>query len=94
MTDSSGRYGDKPLGKSVEEVEAQEGNRVNSPVPGEAVRQDEPVIVPAVSNSNLSTNPGVLSPDSLQTDTVISSELNAQPGRDRGGQEGGESSES
>ncbi|WP_019588677.1 hypothetical protein [Deinococcus apachensis] len=41
MTDSDNRYGDAPLGRSVEEVEQDGGNRVNSPVPGEQVRDDD-----------------------------------------------------
>ncbi|MEW6421372.1 MAG: hypothetical protein AB1511_06565 [Deinococcota bacterium] len=41
MTDRDHRYGEQPLGKSVEEVEAEGGNRLNSPVPGEQVREDE-----------------------------------------------------
>ena len=35
------RYGDAPLGKSVEEVQDETGNRVNSPVEGEVVRDGE-----------------------------------------------------
>ncbi|GGO20528.1 hypothetical protein [Deinococcus humi] len=48
MTDN--RYGDKPLGKSVEEVESEQGNRVNSPVSGETRRnlEADAAIVPAV----------------------------------------------
>ncbi|GMA13750.1 hypothetical protein E5F05_15325 [Deinococcus metallilatus] len=38
MTDSDHRYGDAPLGKSVEEIEQDSGNLVNSPVEGEEVR--------------------------------------------------------
>ncbi|GGL70354.1 hypothetical protein GCM10010840_05530 [Deinococcus aerolatus] len=76
MTDSSDRYGSKPLGKSVEEVEAGESNRVNSPVPGEQVRHDqqEVAVVPAVTNSNTSTTPGVIAPDALLTDSVAADE--------------------
>ncbi len=40
MTDSDNRYGDAPLGRSVEEVEQDNTNRVNPPVPGEQVRDD------------------------------------------------------
>lgn len=70
MTDSSDRYGSKPLGKSVEEVEAGESNRVNSPLPGEQVRHDqqEVAVVPAVPNSNTSTTPGALLSDSVAAD--------------------------
>lgn len=49
MTNGDHRYGDEPLGKSVEEIEQEGGNRVNSPVPGEQVRDgDVPLIVPPV----------------------------------------------
>ncbi|GBF06439.1 hypothetical protein DAERI_090025 [Deinococcus aerius] len=41
MTDPDNRYGDAPLGRSVEEVEQDNTNRVNSPVPGEQVRDDD-----------------------------------------------------
>ncbi|WP_102127821.1 hypothetical protein [Deinococcus planocerae] len=41
MTDNENRYGDAPLGRSVEEVEGDAGNRVNSAVPGEQVRDDD-----------------------------------------------------
>lgn len=40
MTDNSNRYGDAPLGKSVEEIEQESGNLVNPPAGGEAVRDD------------------------------------------------------
>lgn len=84
MTDSPNRYGSEPLGKSVEEVEAAEGNRVNSPVPGEQVRRDqeEVAMIPAVPNSNTSTNPGVVTPGTLLTDTALLEERRdpAQPG--------------
>ncbi|WP_034384628.1 hypothetical protein [Deinococcus sp. YIM 77859] len=49
MTNGDHRYGDEPLGKSVEELEQESGNRVNPPVPGEQVRDDGvPLIVPPV----------------------------------------------
>ncbi|WP_216318568.1 hypothetical protein [Deinococcus aestuarii] len=41
MTNDDNRYGDAPLGRSVEEVEGDAGNRMNSPVPGEQVRDDD-----------------------------------------------------
>ncbi|UBV42050.1 hypothetical protein LAJ19_10440 [Deinococcus taeanensis] len=47
MTDN--RYGDTPLGKSVEEIEQEGGNLVNDARQGEAVRRDEAPVVPAVS---------------------------------------------
>lgn len=46
-----------PLGKSVEEVERTEGNRVNPSTPGER-RQDEGVIVP-IPVVNTGTTGGV-----------------------------------
>lgn len=51
MTDNSNRYGDAPLGKSVEEVEQESGNLVNPPVEGEAVRANmdaADMVVPAI----------------------------------------------
>ncbi|MBI0444932.1 MULTISPECIES: hypothetical protein [unclassified Deinococcus] len=51
MTDHDHRYGDQPLGKSVEEVEEESSNRVNSPVPGEQIQDDAlgaGVVVPPV----------------------------------------------
>ncbi|BDP41232.1 hypothetical protein DAETH_12010 [Deinococcus aetherius] len=41
MTNEDNRYGDAPLGRSVEEVEGEAGNRVNPSAPGEQVRDDE-----------------------------------------------------
>ena len=41
MTDNQNRYGDEPLGKSAEEIEGDAGNRVNSSMPGEQVRDDQ-----------------------------------------------------
>ncbi|CAM3836153.1 hypothetical protein [Deinococcus frigens] len=68
MTDN--RYGDKPLGKSVEEVEAEESNRVNSPLPGEARRemQDEADFIPAVvsgGGGGTSGTPAIINPGAL-----------------------------
>ncbi|MFC4637592.1 hypothetical protein [Deinococcus hohokamensis] len=59
MTDSSNRYGDRPLGKSVEEVEREGGNLTNPPVPGELRRDDDAPVVPAVIGGNASGVPGV-----------------------------------
>ncbi|MFK7601058.1 hypothetical protein ACI3L1_02465 [Deinococcus sp. SM5_A1] len=88
MTDSPDRYGSKPLGKSVEEIKGEEGNCVNSPVPGEQIRHDEEAVavIPAISNSNTSTNPGVVAPDTLLTDSVMAEERRdrAQAGPDAG----------
>ncbi|CAM3836101.1 hypothetical protein [Deinococcus frigens] len=98
MTDSHNRYGDQPLGKSVEDIEAEEGNRVNSSVPGEAVRRDqeEVGVIPAVANSNTNTNPGVIAPDTLLTDTLLTDSVMADERRDRAqaGPDAGQSSES
>ncbi len=68
MTDN--RYGDKPLGKSVEEVENEQGNRVNSPMPGESRREleDEANFVPAVVTGGTGGSagfPAVVNPDAL-----------------------------
>lgn len=41
MTDRDNRYGDAPLGRSVEQIEGDVGNRVNPAVPGEQVRDEE-----------------------------------------------------
>ena len=88
MTDSSDRYGSEPLGKSVEEVEAGQSNRVNPSVPGEQIRhdQEEVAMIPAVSNSNTNTNPGVVAPGVLLTDSVPAEERRdrAQTGGDAG----------
>lgn len=67
MTDQPNRYGQEPLGKSVEEVEQESGNAVNSPAGGEEVRheQDRALVVPAVVNSNTSGIPALLNPDAL-----------------------------
>lgn len=67
MTDQSNRYGQEPLGKSVEEVEQESSNAVNSPVSGEEVRheQDRALVVPAVVNSNTSGIPALINPDAL-----------------------------
>ena len=67
MTDN--RYGDKPLGKSVEEVESEGGNRVNSSVPGEDRRElaDEVNFVPAVVSGGGGTSgtPVLVNPAAL-----------------------------
>lgn len=92
MTDSSDRYGSKPLGRSAEEIESEAGNRVNSPVPGEQIRHDEETVavVPAVSNSNTSTTPGVIAPDALLTDALLTDSVVAG---ERRGPDAGQSSE-
>ncbi|MFD1731137.1 hypothetical protein ACFSC4_08755 [Deinococcus malanensis] len=58
MTDSSNRYGDQPLGKSVEEIEREGGNLENSPVQGEDRRRDDGLVVPAVIGGTTSGAPG------------------------------------
>lgn len=54
------RYGNEPLGKSVEEVEAESSNTVNSPVEGEVMRARQDTVVPAVVNANTSGTPAVV----------------------------------
>ncbi len=95
MTDSSDRYGSKPLGKSVEEIEAGESNRVNPSVPGEQVRhdQEEVAMIPAVSNSNTSTNPGVVAPGVLLSDSVVTEERRDRAQTDRDAGQSSENSE-
>lgn len=58
------RYGDAPLGKSVEEVEQDSSNRVNSSVEGEQL-QGEAGALPAISNGNVSSIPAVINPRGL-----------------------------
>lgn len=56
------RYGDEPLGKSVEQVQRESGNLVNSPVEGEVRREQEDaemLVVPAVPNANQTGTPAV-----------------------------------
>ena len=60
MTDNSNRYGNEPLGKSVEEIEQDAGNRVKSPVEGEARRDNDETFVPAIANGNASGVPGIV----------------------------------
>lgn len=63
MTDN--KYGNKPLGKSVEEVESESANTVNSPVPGEQRRAEEAAVIPAVVTGNAGGTPAVINPDAL-----------------------------
>lgn len=60
MTDNSNRYGNEPLGKSVEEVEQAAGNVVNSPVEGEQRRDHDETFVPAIANSNATGVPAIV----------------------------------
>jgi hypothetical protein len=95
MTDSSDRYGSQPLGKSVEEVESEAGNRVNPAVPGEQIRHDEEVVamIPAVSNSNINTNPGVIEPRTFRTDGGKAEERRDRAQSGPGAGQGSENSE-
>lgn len=63
MTDN--RYGDAPLGRSVEEIEQESGNLINSSRPGEAVREDDAAAFPAIVNSNQSASPAIVNPENL-----------------------------
>ncbi|MDB5044935.1 MAG: hypothetical protein JWQ08_985 [Deinococcus sp.] len=65
MTDNSNRYGTEPLGKSVEEVEQDAGNQVNSSVGGEDRRRDDETFVPAIVNGNASGVPAILNTNLL-----------------------------
>jgi hypothetical protein len=64
MTDNG--YGDAPLGKSVEEVQEEGGNRENSPVQGEETGPDEITALPATANANTSAAPAVLYPAHME----------------------------
>lgn len=68
MTDSGNRYGNEPLGKSVEEIEENSSNRVNSPVEGEQRRDEEGVAIPAIVNGNASSVPAIVNADQLVED--------------------------
>lgn len=68
MTDSSNRYGDQPLGKSVEEIEREGGNLENSPVQGEDLRRDDGLVVPAVVGGITSGAPAAVVGAGLLTD--------------------------
>ena len=77
------RYGDAPLGKSVEEVQDETGNRVNSPMEGEVVRDGAQKVVPAVVNSNTSGTPvAVVNPDALEEGSSGADDGTARPNRD------------
>lgn len=65
MTDSGNRYGSEPLGKSVEEIQEEGGNLVNSPVEGERMRDEEGVAIPAIVNGNASSVPAIVNADLL-----------------------------
>lgn len=76
MTDN--RYGKAPLGKSVEEVASETGNRAQPASEGEAVRatQDriQDKVIPAIANSNATAAPAVINPDALAADAVLDSD--------------------
>ena len=59
------RYGSEPLGKSVEEIEDNSANRVNSPVEGEQRRAQDTAGVPAAIPGNGSGVPVVVNPGAL-----------------------------
>lgn len=67
MTDNSNRYGSEPLGKSVEEIEQDSGNRINPSVGGEEVRhtEDRNLVVPAIINGNQTGVPAVVNSHAL-----------------------------
>ena len=68
MTDNSNRYGNEPLGKSVEEVEQESGNLINSPVEGEVQRAGEDTFVPVIANANATGVPGAIFGGSAMVD--------------------------
>jgi hypothetical protein len=78
MTDN--RYGDTPLGKSVEEVEGEAGNRVNSSLPGEARRdlEADAAFVPAVVGGGHSTGAAL-----VVSDPAVLVEGGSRPDEDR-----------
>ncbi|MBB5232677.1 hypothetical protein [Deinococcus budaensis] len=75
------RYGDAPLGKSVEEVEQDSSNRVNSPVEGEQL-QDEAGALPAIVNGNASSVPAIVNPRGLMEDGSGADDGTARSGQD------------
>lgn len=79
MTDN--RYGDAPLGKSVEEVEQDSSNRVNSSVEGERVQGEEGAL-PAIVNGNASSVPAIVNPRGLLEDGGGADDGTARTGRD------------
>lgn len=83
MTDSENRYGDAPLGKSVEEVEGDAGNLVNSPVPGENLGDDGAAFVPAIPASNASNVIGVVGAGGLAGNGLVQGGGDADDGTTR-----------
>ncbi len=80
MTDN--KYGNTPLGKSVEQIEDESANRVNSPVEGEVRRQGDSAVISAVVNGNASGVPAVVNPDGLVERGGGSDDGTARPTRD------------
>lgn len=78
------RYGDAPLGKSVEEVEQDSSNRVNSPVEGEQV-QGEAGALPAIVNGNASSVPAIVNPRGLLEEGSGADDGTARSGPDSSG---------
>lgn len=76
------RYGDAPLGRSVEEVEQESGNLENSPVQGEETGPDEITALPATANANTSAVPAVLYPDHMEERGNTPDDGTARPNRD------------
>lgn len=83
MTDDrhNNRYGDTPLGKSVEEVEQESGNLENPAAEGERV-QGEAGALPAIVNSNTSAVPAVLNPEGLHEEGSGADDGTARTSRD------------
>ncbi|MPY65429.1 hypothetical protein F8S09_01810 [Deinococcus sp. SDU3-2] len=82
MTDN--RYGDAPLGRSVEEIEQESGNLVNSSLPGETVRDNDTAAVPAIVNSNQSASPAVVNPENMMVSGGGADDGTAHTHRDGG----------
>lgn len=82
MTGSDNRYGDAPLGKSVEEIQQESGNRVNSPVEGEQIRDQDAAALPAIVNGNGSSIPAVVNPGGLMEGGSGPNDGTQQPSRD------------
>ncbi|WP_102127820.1 hypothetical protein [Deinococcus planocerae] len=70
MTDSENRYGDTPLGRSVEEVEQEGGNLKNPPATSGELWDNDQIALPAVANANTTAVPAVLDPDITPDGTV------------------------
>ncbi|MFC5850171.1 hypothetical protein [Deinococcus petrolearius] len=84
MTDNSNRYGDGPLGKSVEEVEQESANVVNSPVEGEVRRAGDETFVPVIANGNATGVPGGVFNGSAMVDRTGTADDGTSRTRDTG----------